>query len=147
MDISRCLFPTERTLHSSSSCCRRACPIYMECESSDRRNVVRIISISFFFLFSPKFRFPTTYESLVVARNHFVPRPGQLLVHVWTGEASLYDDLSRANEWLLKITSFYLSWLFKWFWSNLRIRILLFVICESLFAGTQETIKLKLYLT
>lgn len=63
MDISRCLFPTERTLHSSSSCCRRACPIYMECESSDRRNVVRIISISFFFLFSPKFRFPTDLSS------------------------------------------------------------------------------------
>lgn len=33
MDISRCLFPTERIqkLRSSSSCCRRACPIYMEC--------------------------------------------------------------------------------------------------------------------
>lgn len=61
MDISRCLFPTEWA-RSSSSCSRRACPIYMECSGVSKGSgdvVVYRRSSNFYWPLSLFFFFPS----------------------------------------------------------------------------------------
>lgn len=88
MDISRCLFPRERT-RSSPSCSRRACPIYMECSRKVRRrlpplellllavfSLFHVIFSLFFFdhlLIRPKRR---SFVWLSVRRKYFLCWPG-----------------------------------------------------------------------